>query len=150
MSTKDTGWGSAGVGLEVDSAMMLRGPIHLRAATSACPSCAELTRVHALIATDVVDLGESGERASYVYGVNGPPAALVEAIATLAPQFQLVLTGDEARLANLCEHCGSVQEDVELHEAPDGPFVGRPPAGHFGPVVLHEDLEVQEARYSTC
>jgi len=153
MSTKDdSGWGQLS-GFESETGeeppIRLVGPLHLRSAAVACWNCARLTTVHALIASDVVDMGEPGNAPCYVYGIHSPPRALLDAIAPWASHFRLATYRTGAHLlANHCEHCDALQPDYKLHADPDGPFHGEPPPGHFGPAVLDGDLQLDFAEYS--
>lgn len=152
MATKDTGRGASDASITSGDPPPLRlvAPIYLQSALTSCPSCSELTVVHALVASDLVDLGEPVKAASYVFGITKPPPALLRAIAPHAPHMRLVesKTHGGDYLANVCQHCGEVQGDFHLHMDQDGPFVGRPPPGHFGIVVLQQDLLLAEASYS--
>jgi hypothetical protein len=126
-------------------------PIHLRTSTSTCWKCNKLTQVHAVVATDVVDLGESGQCRSYVSGISNPPVELMTALRFLAPNLRVDQPGDDGvlRLANHCSHCGAMQSDVYLFSEPGGPFFGRPPEGHLGAVLLDHDIQVDDASAST-
>lgn len=152
MGTKDSGWGqlsSFESDTGEDAPIRLVGPIRLHSATIACWACERLTTVHALIASDVVDLGQPGHAPCYVYGIHNPPRALVDALAALAPHFRLATSRPGTHLlANHCQHCGALQPDYRLHAEPDGPFQGEPPPGFVGPAVLEADLQLEFAEYS--
>jgi hypothetical protein len=152
MGTKDTGRGASGARiLEGEPPLRLVAPIYLQSALTTCPKCLQLTTVHALVASDVVDLGESGKAPSYIFGINNPPSELLRAIAPRAPAMRLVESKIHGGhyLANVCEHCGEVQGDFHLHMDRDGPFARTPPPGQPGPVVLQQDLLLAEASYSS-
>jgi hypothetical protein len=149
-SQKNIGQGAAPTS-DHDGPMRLVAPIHLRTSTSTCWKCAQLTQVHALVAADVVDLGESGQCRSYVYGISNPPAELTTSLHFLAPNLRVDQPGDDGvmRLTNHCSHCGALQSDVYLFSEPGGPFFGRPPEGHLGAVILDKDILVGDASSST-
>jgi len=152
MGTKDSGWGQLS-GFESETGeeapIRLVGPLHLRSAVIACWNCERRTTVHALVASDVVDMGEPAHAPRYVYGIHQPPRALLEAIAPSAPHFRLAASRSGTHLlANHCEHCGAMQPDYRLHAQADCPFQGEPPPGDFGPAVLEGDLELEFAEYS--
>jgi hypothetical protein len=152
MGTNDTARGASGARITEGEPLPLElvAPIYLQSALTSCPRCSELTTVHALIATDVIDLGESGKRPSYIFGINNPPSELLRAIAPQAPHMRLVKSKTHGGhyLANVCEHCGEVQGDFHLHMDQDGPFAGTPPPGHLGSVVLQQNILLAEASYS--
>lgn len=147
---KNSGQGAAPA---ADDATTLRlvSPIHMRTSTHTCWKCHALTQVHAVVAADVVDLGESGESRTYVYGISNPPVELTKALELLAPNLRVDLPGDDGvtRLTNHCPGCGALQSDVYLFSEPGGPFFGRPPEGHLGAILLEHDLLVDDASYST-
>ncbi|MDE2402035.1 MAG: hypothetical protein KGL90_10255 [Burkholderiales bacterium] len=149
-SQKNIGQGAAPTP-DADGRMRLVAPIHLRTSTSTCWKCHSLTQVHALVATDVVDLGESGQCRTYVHGIASPPTELTSALRLLAPNLRVEQPGDDGvnRLTNHCPHCGALQSDVYLFAEPGGPFFGRPPEGHLGAVILEHDIQVDDASYST-
>jgi hypothetical protein len=152
MGTKDSAWGPlSGFESETgeDPPIRLVGPLHLRAATVKCWHCGGCTAVHALIASDVVDMGQPGRAPCYVYGIHHPPQALLDAIAPRTPHFRLAASRTGARLlANHCELCGALQPDYRLHAEPSCPFWGEPPPGEFGPAVLESDVGLEFAEYS--
>jgi hypothetical protein len=152
MGTKDSAWGPlSGFESETgeDAPIRLVGPLHLHSATAACWNCARATTVRALVATDVVDMGDPSLAPCYVYGIHHPPQALLDAIAACTPHFRLAASRTGTRLlANHCEHCGALQPDYKLHADPCGPFFGEPPPGDCGPVVIEGDLELEFAEYS--
>lgn len=149
-SQKNIGQGAAPLSGD-DSPMRLVAPIHLRTSTSTCWKCSGLTQVHALVAADVVDLGESGQCRSYAYGIANPPQELSTKLHFLAPNLRVDQPSDDGvlRLTNHCSHCGALQSDVYLFSEPGGPFFGRPPEGHLGAVIVEHDIEVGDASYST-
>ena len=151
MGTKDSGWGRlSGFQGETgkEAPIRLVGPLHLRSDTVACWYCNRLTRVHALIAHDVVDMGKPNHAPCYVHGIHHPPQSLLDAIAPRTPHFRLADSRTGTRLlANHCEHCGALQPDYRLHEEPDGAFAGEPPAGPCGPPLLEGDLDLEFAEY---
>jgi len=149
-SQKHSGQGAAPT-QEDAAALRLVAPIHMRTSPATCWTCHALTQVHAVVAADVVDLGESGECRTYVYGISNPPSALTDALLLLAPNLRVDLPGDDgvSRLTNHCPHCGALQSDLYLFSEPGGPFFGRPPEGHLGAVILEHDVEVDDASYST-
>ncbi len=134
-----------------DSTLRLVAPIHLRTSTSICWKCAKLTLVHAVVAADVEDLGESGKCRTYVHGISNPSEELMSALHFLAPNLRVDQPSDDGvlRLTNHCSHCGALQSDVYLFAEPGGPFFGRPPEGHLGSVILDHDIRVDDANYST-
>lgn len=150
---KNIGQGaSASVSATADNGTMrLVAPIHLRTSTSNCWKCGELNQVHALVATDVVDLGESGQCRTYVHGISDPPEELTTALHFLAPNLRVDQPSDDGvfRLTNHCSHCGALQSDVYLFSEEGAPFFGRPPEGHLGAVILDHDIRVGDANYST-
>ena len=131
--------------------MRLVAPLHLRTSTATCWKCHGLTQVHALVATDVVDLGESGQCRTYVHGIANPPEELTQTLHFLAPNLRVdeADADGELRLTNHCAHCGALQADVYLFDEPGAPFFGRPPEGHLGAEILGHDCVVDDARYST-
>lgn len=147
---KNSGQGAAPPPDEA-TALRLVSPIHMRTSTHTCWKCHALTQVHAVVAADVVDLGESGESRTYVYGISNPPAELTKALELLAPNLRVDQPGDDgiSRLTNHCPGCGALQSDVYLFSEPGGPFFGRPPEGHLGAIILEHDLLVDDASYST-
>lgn len=147
---KNSGQGAA-PGADEATALRLVSPIHMRTSTHTCWKCHALTQVHAVVAADVVDLGESGESRTYVYGISNPPVELTKALELLAPNLRVDLPGDDGvtRLTNHCPGCGALQSDVYLFSEPGGPFFGRPPEGHLGAIILEHDLLVDDASYST-
>lgn len=151
MGTKDTRRGApdAVITSGAPPALRLVAPIYLQSALTSCPQCSELTTVHAIVASAIVDLGESVQAPSYVFGINNPPPALLRAIAPHATQMRLVESSTHGGryLANVCQHCGEVQGDFHLHMDQDGPFAGGPPPGHLGTVVSRQDLLLAEASY---
>lgn len=151
MGFKNTGWGlPAGLGGDEVVGLTLVAPIHVCTAKAACTRCDELTEVHSLVAMDVVDMGESGQAPSYVYGIKEPSVELLMALAHLAPNLRLA--GSNASrvpyLANHCRHCERQIPDGELHESPDGPFNGKPPAGRFGRLLSQDNMALRNANYT--
>lgn len=149
-SQKNIGQGSAPAP-DADDRMRLVAPIHLRTSTSTCWKCSNLTQVHAVVASDVVDLGESGQCRTYVHGISNPSPQLTQALHFLAPNLRVDQPSDDGvlRLTNHCSHCGAMQSDVYLFAEPGAPFFGRPPEGHLGAVILEHDVMVDDASYST-
>ncbi|CAH0348385.1 hypothetical protein [Aquabacterium sp. CECT 9606] len=147
---KNSGQGAAPKSADAAS-LRLVAPIHMRTSTATCWKCHALTQVHAVVAADVVDLGESGESRTYVYGISNPPTELTDALLLLAPNLRVDVPSDDgvSRLTNHCPHCGALQSDVYLFSEPGGPFFGRPPEGHLGAVILEHDVQVDDASYST-
>lgn len=141
---------SAAPAPDSDSQMRLMAPIHLCTSTSTCWKCAKLTQVHAVVAADVEDLGESGKCRTYVHGISNPPVELTAALHFLAPNLRVDHPSDDGilRLTNHCSHCGALQSDVYLFSEPGGPFFGRPPEGHLGAIILDHDLLVDDASYT--
>lgn len=106
--------------------------------------------MHALVATDVIDMGEAGNRASFIYRLADPPAELLQALQSLAPKMRFDPKSEiNPYLTNHCEHCDTAQGESALFEEVDGPFTGRPPEGHFGPVIAMHDLKVGSVGYSS-
>lgn len=132
------------------TAMRLIGPIHLRTAKAVCWHCEQVTSVHAFIASDIVDMGAQVKAPCYVYGITSPPRLLMLTAAEHAPRLRLALhRGKRSNyLSNHCEHCDAQQPDFRLYTEPDGPFAGAPPSGHFGPVVIMDDVPLEFAEYS--
>ena len=149
-SQKNLGQGAAPIkGASVS--LSLVAPIHLRTSTHTCWKCHGLHIVHAVVAADVVDVGESGNARTYVHGISNPPLALTDALRLLAPNLRVDLPSDDGvtRLTNHCSHCGALQSDVYLFTEPGGPFYGRPPEGHLGAIILDHNITVDDAAYST-
>lgn len=149
-SQKNIGQGAAPNGDHANG-LRLVAPIHMRTSTHSCWKCHALDQVHAVVAADVVDVGESGNARTYVYGITNPPPALMDALRLLAPNLRVDLPSNDgvARLTNHCSHCGALQSDVYLFTEPGGPFFGRPPEGHLGAIILDHDIVVDDASYST-
>lgn len=148
-SQKNIGQGAAPTS-DADQGMLLVAPIHLRTSTATCWKCHSLTQVHALVATDVVDVGESGQCRTYVHGIVNPPEELTQALRFLAPNLRLdePEADGEPRLTNHCSNCGALQTDVYLFEEPGAAFFDRPPEGHLGAEILTHDIKVDNANYS--
>jgi hypothetical protein len=91
-SQKNSGQGAAPT-QEDAASLRLVAPIHMRTSTSTCWKCHALTQVHAVVAADVVDLGESGECRTYVYGISNPPGELTDALLLLAPNLRRLAVG---------------------------------------------------------
>lgn len=141
--------GSASTEPGFDAPLRLVGPIYLRTAMAACWKCHQVTRVHALIATEVVDMTGAGDGPCYVFGIFDPPQHLLNVLRERAPKMRLARWGGAGHmLANHCEQCDALMPNYALHADPDGPFHGKPPVGHFGPVVHLGDLRLQFAEYS--
>lgn len=149
-SQKNIGQGAA-TASNAQPGMRLVAPLHLRTSTASCWKCHGLTQVHALVASDVVDLGESGQCRTYVYGISNPPEELTQTLRFLAPNLHMSESDvdGELRLTNHCAHCAALQADVYLFSEPDAPFFGRPPEGHLGAEILDHDIRVGDASYST-
>lgn len=149
-SQKNIGQGAAS-SMDADQGMRLVAPLHLRTSTATCWQCQGLTQVHAIVASDVVDLGESGQCRTYVHGIANPSNELTQTLHFLAPNLRVDEpdADGELRLTNHCAHCGALQADVYLFEEPGAPFFGRPPEGHLGAEILGHDVMVGDAHYST-
>ncbi len=113
--------------------MLLKAPIQLALAFTACWKCHQPTAVAAIVAAELIEY-EDGEPysdrdgPSYVLDIaqHQMPPFLAAELATLAPLYRprYSRTMGETTWANGCEHCDALQGGFYLHMEPDGPFFG--------------------------
>ena len=126
--------------------LLLVGPLKVRAAVMACPTCDGLTRVHAIVATGIATAAGPSQGPFFVTGLLSLPASVVAMLELLAPS--LVLAGHiESRhqgLLNSCQRCHGLLPDQDVFDGPESPFGSPRTAMSTDTFLRGRDLVVPE------